>query len=64
LRGKAEEGQMIRIDTYRHALGHPNESPFLRGSQETSVDPRSLPEAAAASLGQSLGVDLFCKISK
>jgi hypothetical protein len=55
---------MIRIDTYRHALGHPNESPFLRGSQETSVDPRSLPEAAAASLGQSLGVDLFCKISK
>jgi hypothetical protein len=55
---------MIRIDPYRHALGHPDESPFFSGSQETSVHALCLLERSAASLGQSLGVNLFWKISK
>jgi hypothetical protein len=64
LRGKAEEGQVVGIHPRRHAFGHPDERSFLGGSQETSVDPRSLPKVGAPGLSQSLGIDLFCKIRK
>ena len=64
LGGKAEDGQVVGIDPRRHALGHPDEDAFLGRSQETFVDTCRLPEAGAAGLGQSLGVDLFRKIRK
>jgi len=62
LGGKSEHSQMVGIHPRGHALRHPDESPFLGGSQETSVDTRRLPKLGAASLCQSLGVDLLCKI--
>ncbi len=60
LGGKAEKGQMVGVDPRGHAFSHPDESPFLGGSQQTSVD--ACPKIGAPRLRQRLGIDVFCKI--